>query len=326
MHPPDPFARELRQALDAAVEGVPFRELRDASRRLSEVYRAGGQAATVHGASTPVGALAYAVTRMPATLAAARTVFRELRARTGDMPVTTLLDLGAGPATTLWAAACELPALTRATLVEPNRAMTTLAQQLLVGTSVLARVETTWQVEPPPVTPTEGSYDLVISGYVLTELDISERAAVVAQAWQACRHAVVFILPGSVAGFGVLLDVRQQLLELGATVIAPCPHADACPLPDGDWCHFGARLSRSSLHRRLKGGALPYEDEKFSYLVATRDVGAPAMARVLRRPVMANRRVALKLCRVDGLRDETVTRSHREAYRAARKVEWGGAW
>ena len=326
MHPPDPFARELRQALDAAVEGVPFRELRDAARRLSEVYRAGGQAASVDGASTPVGALAYAVTRMPATLAAARTVFRELRARTGDLPVTTLLDLGAGPATTLWAAACELPALTRATLVEPNRAMTTLGQQLLVGTSVLAGVETTWQVEPPAVTPTEGSYDLVISGYVLTELDISERAAVVAQAWQACRHAVVVILPGSVAGFGVLLDVRQQLLELGATVIAPCPHADACPLPDGDWCHFGARLNRSSLHRRLKGGALPYEDEKFSYLVATRDVGAPAMARVLRRPVMANRRVALKLCRVDGLRDETVTRSHREAYRVARKVEWGGAW
>ena len=326
MHPPDPFARELRQALDAAVEGVPFKELRDAARRLSEVYRAGGQAATVHGASTPLGALAYAVTRMPATLAAARTVLRELRARTGDIPVTTLLDLGAGPATTLWAAACELPALTRATLVEPNRVMATLARQLLVGTSVLDRVETTWQFESPQVSPTDRSHDLVISGYVLTELDISERAAVVAHAWQACRHAVVIILPGSVAGFRALLDARRQLLDLGATVIAPCPHADDCPLPNDDWCHFGARLSRSSLHRRLKGGALPYEDEKFSYLVATRDVGAPAQARILRRPVMANRRVALKLCRVDGLRDETVTRSHREAYRAARKVDWGGVW
>ena len=326
MHPPDPFARELRKALDAAVEGVPFRELRDAARRLSDVYRAGGHAATVHGASTPLGALAYAVTRMPATLAAARAVFRELRARTGDMPVTTLLDLGAGPATTLWAAAYELPGLRGATLVEPSRVMTTLAQQLLVGTSVLARVETTWQVEPSPVTPTDPSHDLVISGYVLTELDISERAQVVAHAWQACRQAVVVILPGSVAGFRVMLDARRQLLELGATVIAPCPHADSCPLPDDDWCHFGARLSRSSLHRRLKGGALPFEDEKFSYLVATRDVGAPAKARVLRRPVMTNRRVALKLCGGDGLRDETVTRSHREAYRVARKVGWGGVW
>jgi ribosomal protein RSM22 (predicted rRNA methylase) len=273
-----------------------------------------------------VGALAYAVTRMPATLAAARAVFRELRGRTGDMPVSSLLDLGTGPATTLWAAACELPALTRATLVEPNRVMTTLARQLLVGTSVLDRVETTWQVEPPPATPTDGSHDVVISGYVLTELDISERAAVVAQAWQACRHAVVVILPGSVAGFRALLDARRQLLDLGATVIAPCPHADDCPLPDDDWCHFGARVSRSSLHRRLKGGALPYEDEKFSYLIATRGLGAPAKARVLRRPVMANRRVSLKLCRSDGLRDETVTHSHREAYRAARKVGWGGVW
>ena len=326
MKPPDPFARELQQALDAAVQGVPFRELRHAARHLSDVYRAGGPAATVEGASTPVGALAYAVTRMPATLAAMRAVFRELRARSGGAPVRTLLDLGAGPATTLWAAASELAELTGATLVEPNRDMTALARQLLFGTSVLARIQTTWQTELPPVTPADGSHDLVISGYVLTELDASERAAAVASAWRACRYGVVVILPGSVAGFQILLDVRQQLLELGAMIIAPCPHADACPLPDDDWCHFGVRLNRSSLHRRLKGGTLPYEDEKFAYVVATRDVGAPAEARVLRRPVMMDRRVALKLCSVEGLRDEVVSRRHREAYHAARKIGWGGVW
>ena len=325
MDPPDPCARELRQALDAAVEGVAFRELRHAALHLSEVYRAGRRSATVEGASTQLGALAYAVTRMPATLASARSVLRELRARSGDVPFKTLLDLGAGPATTLWAAACELPELTGATLVEPNREMTTLARQLLAGTSVLARVDTTWRAGSE-LGSANGSHDLVISGYVLTELDTSQRVLVVENAWRACRHAVVVILPGSVVGFQVLLDVRRQLLELGATIIAPCPHADACPLPDDDWCHFGVRLSRSSLHRRLKGGTLPYEDEKFSYVVATRGAGAPTEARVLRRPVMMDRRVALKLCGVEGLRDEMVTRSHREAYRAARKVGWGGVW
>jgi ribosomal protein RSM22 (predicted rRNA methylase) len=41
---------------------------------------------------------------------------------------------------------------------------------------------------------------------------------------------------------------------------------------------------------------------------------------------MMDRRVALKLCSVEGLRDEIVSRRHRAAYRAARKIGWGGVW
>lgn len=322
MYISDPYIRELRQALDMAVEGVSFRDLQQAALRLSKVYRAGTFGATSQGASTYLGALAYAITRMPATLASIRSVLREFRDRSGNVQVKTLLDLGAGPGTTLWAGACELPGLTGATLVEPNREMVAVAKQLLDRTSVFSRLNTNWRVQMEP----NSSYDLVIAGYVLTELEPTERILVVENAWKACRKAVVVILPGSVSGFKVLLAVRHQLLKLGATIIAPCPHEDSCPLPDGDWCHFGVRLNRSSLHRKLKGGRLPYEDEKISYLVATRGVGMAAEARVISRPMMMERRVALKLCGVEGLREEMVTRSNRVSYRAARKVGWGGVW
>ena len=62
-------------------------------------------------------------------------------------------------------------------------------------------------------------------------------------------------------------------------------------------------MSRSSLHRQVKGGSLAYEDEKFSYLVAARFTAAPGASRVVRRPQIRKGQVLLELCTPDeGLR------------------------
>jgi ribosomal protein RSM22 (predicted rRNA methylase) len=76
----------------------------------------------------------------------------------------------------------------------------------------------------------------------------------------------------------------------------------------------------------LKGGTLGYEDEKFAYLVFARDTDIePANARVLRHPRGDQGKVGLDLCTPDGLQRVAVTRRH-DAWRAARKAEWGDAW
>ena len=94
----------------------------------------------------------------------------------------------------------------------------------------------------------------------------------------------------------------------------------------GDWCHFAVRLERSAAHRRLKQGALGYEDEKFSYLVAGRaPVELPA-ARIVRHPLVRPGHIQLTLCTVRGLEQSTVTKSEKEAYRRARRAEWGSPW
>ena len=306
--------------------GVSFRALKHAARQLSDRYRQDGLHYATSDIRSQLDALAYAVTRMPATLATTRVVLRELQSWCTDTEIRSVLDLGAGPATTLWAAAAELSGLSSATVVEPNPYMMALGRQLLVETSVATRVETVWHAGGLPDTFDEGTHDLVVAGYLLTELDPGDRAQVVDQAWRAGRHAVVVILPGSAPGFQILLEARRQLLDLGATIIAPCPHQRACPLGDDDWCHFGVRLNRSSLHRRLKDGKQPYEDEKYSYVVAVHGRAVPAAARVIRRPLMHDRRVILKLCSADGIRDEQVTRSQGDTYRRARKIGWGDAW
>jgi ribosomal protein RSM22 (predicted rRNA methylase) len=113
-----------------------------------------------------------------------------------------------------------------------------------------------------------------------------------------------------------------------ATIVAPCPHHFACPMAAaGDWCHFSQRVERTSQHRQLKGGALGYEDEKFSYLVAAKNNSASAGARLVRHPGKHSGHVKLALCTAEGkIENRTVTRSSKEAYKRARKADWGDAW
>ena len=316
---------ELRHAFDDAAAGVAIADLRAAAGRLTATYRSRTEGEAVSPELDDLAALAYAATRMPATLAAARAVFQELLDRCDGLCVETLLDFGAGPATALWAARSEFPELSRARLVERDPAMRSLGRRLLDGTS-LAQVETTWHTAVTDVPLLPATYDLVVIGYVLTELRQDAQREMLDLAWQACGGAVAVILPGSTHGFRTMLEARRQLLSLGASVVAPCPHPNPCPLPEDDWCHFGVRLNRSSVHRRLKGGVLAYEDEKYCYVVATRGAGRPADGRVIRRPQTGDRRVALRVCGVDGIRDRVVTRRDRTAYRRARKTRWGETW
>ncbi len=318
---------ELRRAVDEAIRGVSLNALRAAAERLSAAYRGGPPRVPLPAAAGhDLDRLAYAAARMPATYHAAAAVLRELRSRCPALRVESVLDIGSGPATCLWAAWAAFDELARATLIEPDPAMVALGDRLLRGARLAARVDTAWWTGDSGRLAAAPAHDLVLAGYLLGELDAAGRRQVVDDGWSASRGAFAIIEPGSAAGFRRVLEARDRLIARGARIVAPCPHAAACPLPPDDWCHFAARLNRTALQRGLKRGALAYEDEKYAYVVAVRVAGAPAAARVLRRPRLAPGRVTLQLCGADGLRDETVERARRADYRAARKTRWGDAW
>jgi ribosomal protein RSM22 (predicted rRNA methylase) len=137
---------------------------------------------------------------------------------------------------------------------------------------------------------------------------------------------LVIVEPGTPAGWQHILAARRQLIDFGAHVIAPCPHANACPLQSPDWCHFARRVARSRLHRQAKGADVPWEDEKFSYLAVSRTWAAAAGARVIARPRKASGRVTLKLCRPDGSAAEQLfSRRDGALFRRASRSDWGSS-
>ena len=144
-------------------------------------------------------------------------------------------------------------------------------------------------------------------------------------AWQAAEHLLIVVEPGTMKGFATIRAVRDQLIEAGAFLVAPCPHSNACPMPtdETDWCHFSARVDRTQLHRRLKGGLLGYEDEKFSYLVAAKHPVTAELARVVRHPLRQPGFTQLELCTPEGLQTLSIKKRDKEAWKRARKTDWG---
>ena len=93
-----------------------------------------------------------------------------------------------------------------------------------------------------------------------------------------------------------------------------------------DWCHFASRVERTSLHRRMKGAELGYEDEKFSYVLATRAAVAAPEGRIIRHPRQKAGYVQLELCTTTGLTTKNVPKSAGLLHREARKARWGDGW
>jgi len=265
-------------------------------------------------------ARAYVATRMPATYAAIHASLSALADRLPGFVLASLLNVGAGPGTTLWAAADIWPGLKSATLLEASADMRAMGHRLAADVFP----DADWKAADALRDNAGGDADLVTLAYVLDELAPHDRKPLLDGLWRQARTALVIVEPGTPAGWQRILDARDQLIAACAHILAPCPHAHACPILAPDWCHFSARVARSRIHRLAKGADVPWEDEKFAYLVASRTPGAPSRARVLAPPEPASGRVRLKLCQPDGtVLQRLVTRREGDAFRSARRVDWG---
>ena len=310
----------LQNGIDELVGEIRPQELERLSRELSNAYREGGPLAS-RAAQTTGDVAAYLATRAPATYAAAAEVFGQIgRLRPGWRP-TSLLDLGAGPGIAAWAGCETWPEIAAVTLVEAEPSMVSAGRALAQdGPAGLKRAM--WSVAELGALPTRA--DLVVISYVLGELSDATQAEVVRTAWATTTDTLVVIEPGTTAGYRRVLGARAVVTALGGSTLAPCPHDLGCPLPDGDWCHFAVRLPRSRTHRLAKGAERGYEDEKLSYAVLCRSTGERRGSRVIRQPDRRPGHIVLELCTPSGLERRTVSRRDGDAYRAAKKVGWGG--
>lgn len=353
----------LRQAIEQELSGCDGGKLRAATARLTECYRQseasgalpGGESAALYSAEQRA---AYLAVRVPATFAAAVAAltwsreswdYESWTQESCSGPLATVLDLGSGPGTALWAALQVFPTLLAATAVERDFRLIEVARRLSACAPHSALREATWlQADLTATLPSASSpntstsnastpnatWDLVVCSYVLNELREGQRPGFIRQAWARTGKLLVVIEPGTKTGFANILAVRTRLLAEGATLIAPCPNPLACPMAgSGDWCHFAARIERTAEHRRLKNATLGHEDEKFCYVAFSPSAGSPAGgeapspgARIVRHPKVFSGYTQLTLCRDGEIAATTITRSKKEDWRRLKRLGWGDRW
>jgi ribosomal protein RSM22 (predicted rRNA methylase) len=309
----------LQEKIDQILETASPAILRKAREHLSQTYRE-------VNSSKPIFAneemrLAYLGARFPATYAASHYVIWELLKQKPDFQCQTLLDLGSGPATATLAAMDLIPEIHKAILMEKSQDAIQLGKQLLTDLS-----EIEWICKDLKSVESFPSADLAILSYSLGE--IKPFASFIDRLWKADIDTLAIIEPGTPKGYQTILEARDLFLRLNAHIIAPCPHAKPCPLKGSNWCHFSTRLERTKLHRLLKEGTVGFEDEKFSYLIVSRDPSQKEKGdRILRHPFKGSGHVRLTLCTGDGMEvEKTISKKDKEIYRKARNAAWGDSF
>ncbi|MGW0914048.1 small ribosomal subunit Rsm22 family protein [Streptomyces sp. NPDC002784] len=322
-HPAAP-ADTLRAALAGLLDGLPPRQAAAAVERLIASYRG---ATPTHAPilRDRADVVAYAAYRMPATFEAVHAAVEALAEAAPEWVPASHIDVGGGTGAATWAVSATWPAERSVTVLDWAEPALALGREIAAANPALRDVR--WQRSRIGSALSIESTDLVTISYVLNELAEADRATLVDTAASAAQ-AVVIVEPGTPDGYTRLIEARQRLIAAGFRIAAPCPHSAACPIvPGTDWCHFSTRVSRSSLHRQIKGGSLAYEDEKFAYVAATRFPATPAPSRVVRKPQIRKGQVLLDLCETDpALTRTTVTKRHGDLYKAARDAAWGDPW
>ena len=311
----------LRQAVDRILEKIPLPELKQAAKTLSDRYRAELRDGRLHMAQN-MAVKAYLATRLPATYAAVRASLDALNATRPDFEPKTLLDVGAGPGTVLWATNDLWPDLEQAVLLEASAAVRKVGETLAAD-AITTR--TIWRAGDVTIDLADlRPADLVTCAYVLDEIVPASLPKMVDRLWQLTTDTLLIVEPGTPAGWQRILAVRAQLIAAGAHLLAPCPHEAPCPLTPPDWCHFSRRVARSRLHRLAKDADVPWEDEKFIYVAASRRPAASHAARVIAPPKSGSGKVLLKLCEPDGGAGEQLfTKRDGDLFKAARRLAWG---
>lgn len=316
---------QLKQAVESEAAQFGLAKLVKAASELSDNYRF-RQGTSTNFINSQAHRLAYLTTRMPATYAAMLSVLNAVKEATQDLQIESLLDIGAGPGTATWAASQVFPTIERFSLIERDSGLITLGQKFAVKANNEGLQGAKWLDENLLHVKSFEPHSMVVCSYSLGELDQQNACELMKVAWRSTEKILIIIEPGTMKGFTLIHRLRDEISTLGGYIIAPCPHQNACPMTENDWCHFAARVERSSLHRKLKGGTLNYEDEKYSYLVIAKSEVKRHPTRIIRRPKINTGYVSLQLCTEQGLQELKITRSDKNALKCARKANWGDHW
>jgi ribosomal protein RSM22 (predicted rRNA methylase) len=292
--------------------------MRAAVEALSESYRA-GKTTLAPRLDEELLVAAYLAVRFPATHAANLAVGRWVgeavawRSELDSFAPESLLDLGAG------CGAASLALLSVWESIEVVTAVEQIPGMVRMGKEILP--DAIWRTARFEDAKEWPQHDVVVSSYAVGEG--RGDSSFVEKAWAAAGQLLILVEPGTMSGFAGIREAREKLVGLGARIVAPCSSGAACPMGDEDWCHFAARLNRSALHRRLKGGALGHEDEKFSYVAAWRGELKPGLPRVLRHPLIQPGRIEAQVCEAPDRHKVVATKRNKAGFRRARKLGWG---
>lgn len=255
----------------------------------------------------------YAISRMPATFSVIYSLLDCLTEQKKIENISSVIDIGSGTGAGFFACR-EFFGDIKISLFERDKNMIEVFNELETGESVTKFDILTDMIGEKA--------DLVMSSYVFSELNDAGRKTALEKMLDCSNRFVLIVDTGTPRTYENFMRVKQMVHEMGYAVTAPC-ESEKCGLKN-DYCQFYTRVERSGLLKLSKNGELPYEDEKYFYLLIDKQAKLSENfkeRRVIRRPILKTNFVELKLCTKDGVKLENITKKDKETYQKARKIK-----
>lgn len=220
----------------------------------------------------PSDVLAYLGMRSPATYAQIYGAGLQVQELYPSWNPTSLLDIGGGPGTAIWAAKTLWPTLKKATSIDHERYFQFIGKEIAAKSSL--DIEVTWQYKDLRNNLDKNdarNYDVVIIANVLNELSPSEREHLVTQAYNRCQGIFLIIEPGTPLGFDVIQTTAEVFAHKDELIAPYIPNSFV--QSHEYWIHFTQRFIRPEFQRRIRQQmrnsplmASDWEEAKYSYV------------------------------------------------------------
>lgn len=309
----------LNEALENLVSNNHnLKKLDENAKKISQRYRAnnndGNRLVTKSDEAT-----AYALSRMPATYGAVLAVIEQVT-KNNEFDINTVLDIGAGTGSATWAL-FDAIGTKKYLCLEREPEMIKIGKSLMESSQLHECVS--WNTCNILEDELIQKSDLVITSYMINELPKEQIDKVIDKLWNATEKILIIIEPGTPKGFSNIKHIRSYLLEKKANIIAPCPHEEECKVKNDDWCQFSSRIQRSKVHKMLKSGDAPYEDEKYSYIAFSKQKVNRATNRILRHPIINKGFSEFKICTEEDIKNIKLSKKDGDVYKDSKKKSAG---
>lgn len=299
---------DIREKINDLYLSLDKKKLMDTQVKLTERYKTTMGDSKSKILSKDDGIL-YAISRMPATYAVISNLLEQLVSEGKIRNILSVFDIGSGTGAG-YLAVSEIFENSDICLFERDKNMIDVFKKLF-DKDVKQCDFLNENIKDKA--------DLVVCSYVLSEMTENDQNSALSKLMEISEKYVLLIDTGTPDVYKNYMKIKQKAIASGWKVLAPCT-CDKCDMGD-DYCQFYTRVERSNLMKMAKSAQLSYEDEKYFYLLLSRDcVDLESERRVIRRPEYKTNMVNLVVCD-SGKKELTIAKSDKQLYKKARKIK-----
>lgn len=274
-------------------------------------------------------ALAYLALRLPATYAQVFGVLLSVQEVLPSWKPKTLLDIGSGPGTGVWAAQSIWSELADATCIDRDKNLFSLGKKI----SSLSQlpVDISWKQQDirKGIDEDDETYDIVVIANVFNELRPSDSEKLLGQAYNKCNGVLIIVESGTPFGSKLVQSTAQKLAHTGV-LIAPYI-ANSFVANDDYWLHFSQKFIRPELQRRIRQhmrksslAASDWEDAKYSYVAISKIPSEDtSWGRCVGSAKIQKGFLEISLLTGDTISQIKVMKRDKERYAFAKDLKWG---